>query len=218
MSSMAIAPSRITLLLCIVSTAPFWMRVSSLTATEMLVNAMVCFLELLSFPSYLFIQSTEEKRLDRVDKIIWVLPFLGVLDVLSTLYAEGLGYPLALYEAGSFARSFASVGLTYVYIVIYLLSMSAFAYVLWFIKNKKLDSSLLFDKVIFLLLVGVACYIYMRLTAAFIGNFSLPYFVAGRVSWFSVSVLTYLSTAFSLTLYLWRDVGMWVKANDSKKE
>lgn len=156
--------------------------------------------------------------MDNVDKVIWVLPLLGVLDVLSTLYVESLGYPLMLHEVGFFARLFVSAGLTYVYMVIYLLSISVFAYVLWFIKNKKLSSSSFFDKIIFLLLVGVACYIYMRLTEAFIGNFLLPYFISGKVSWFSITLLTYLSTAFTLSLYLWRDVVMWVKANGNKKK
>lgn len=51
-----------------------------------------------SFPSYL--KCMRWCILDSVDKIIWVLPFLSVLDVISTLYVESLGYSLALYEAG----------------------------------------------------------------------------------------------------------------------
>jgi hypothetical protein len=104
--------------------------------------------------------------LDSVDKIIWILPFLSILDVISTLYVESLGYSSVLYEAGFFARYFVGAGLTCVYIVIYLSSVSIVAYVLWYIKNKKLNSSVFFDKVIFLILVGVACYIYVRLTVA----------------------------------------------------
>ena len=138
----------------------------------------------------------EVVHLDSVDKIIWILPFLSVLDVVSTLYAESLGYSLAVYEAGCFAGYFVGAGLTYVYVVIHLSSVSVVAYVLWYIKNEKLNSSVFFDKVIFLLLVGVACHIYVRLTVAFVGNFLLPYFVSGRVSWFSVNLLVYLSTGF----------------------
>jgi hypothetical protein len=74
--------------------------------------------------------------------------------------------------------------------------------VLWYIKNKKLNPCVFFDKVIFLFLVGVACYIYVRLTIAFVGNFMLPYFVSGGVSWFSINLLVYLSTAFTLFFYL----------------
>lgn len=101
-----------------------------------------------------------------------------------------------LHEAGFFAGYFVGAGLTYVYIVMYLSSVSIVAYVLWYIKNKKLNSSVFFDKVFFL--VGVACYVYVRLTVAFVGNFMLPYFVSGRASWFSINLLVYLSTAFTL--------------------
>lgn len=156
--------------------------------------------------------------MDNVDKVIWVLPFLGLLDVISTLYAEGLGYSLALYEVGFFARYFVGAGLAYIYIVIYLLGISMVAYVLWYIKNKKLDCSLFFDKIIFLFLVGVTCYIYIRLTVAFVGNFLLRFFVSGRVSWFLVTLLTYLSTASTLGFYLWRDVVAMVRANGGEKE
>lgn len=156
--------------------------------------------------------------MDNVDKVIWVLPFLGVLDVISTLYVESLGYSLALYEVGFFARYFVCAGLIYVYIVIYLLSVSVAAYLLWYIKNKKLNASLFFDKIIFLLLVGVVCYIYIRLTVTFVGNFLLPSFVGGRVSRFLVNLLIYLSTAFTLGFYLWRDVVAWVRVNGGEKE
>lgn len=131
---------------------------------------------------------------------------------------ESLGYSLALYEIGFFARYFVEADLTYVYIVIYLLSVSVVACLLWYIKNKKLDSSLFFDKIIFLLLVGVACYIYIRLTVTFVGNLLLPSFVDGRISRFLVNLLIYLSTAFTLGFYLWRDVIAWVRANGGEKE
>jgi len=156
--------------------------------------------------------------LDSVDKIICVLPFLSVLDVIYTSYVESLGYSLALYEAGFFAGYFVGAGLTYLYIVIYLSGVSVVAYVLWYIKNKKLNSSVFFDKIIFLLLVGVACYIYVRLTIAFVGNFMLPYFVSRRAYWFSINLLVYLSTAFILFFYLWRDVVDWVRGNGGEKE
>jgi len=169
----------------------------------------------LSFPSYL--KCMKWCILDRVDKIIWILPFLSVLDVISTLYVESLGYSLALYEAGFFAGYFVGAGLTYVYIVIYLSSVSIVAYVLWYIKNKKLHSTVFFDKVIFLFLVAVAGYIYVRLTVTFVGNFLLPFLVSGRVSWFSINLLVYLSTAFTLFFYLWRDVIDWVRGNGGEK-
>lgn len=156
--------------------------------------------------------------MDNIDKVICVLPLLGILDISSTLYTESLGYPLELYEVGYLARFFVGTGLTYFYIPIYLLIIVGFSYVLWHIKNKKLDRPRFLDKIIFLLIVGVACYIYMRLTAAFIGNFFLPYIVSGQTSWFLITLLAYLSTAFALSIYLWQDVLMWVKASGNKKE
>jgi len=156
--------------------------------------------------------------LDNVDKIIWVLPVLAFLDVFSTLYIQSLGYSLAQYESGAVARIFINAGLIYVYIVIYPLVIIGMAYVLWYIKNKKLDSSYLLDRVVFLLLIGVTCFIYIRLTAAFIGNFLVTYFVSGKTSPFSVALLTYISIAFTLTIYLWRNVLTWVKSHGEKKE
>jgi hypothetical protein len=167
--------------------------------------------------SFLFVYSSaRKKRLDNVDKVIWILPFLAVFDVVSTLYLESLGYSLTLYETGLFARFFVSVGLFYFSIPIYLLIIAGFAYVFWYIKNRKLDSSNLFDKAIFLMLVGVTCYFCMRLTDAFIGNLSLPYLVTRETSRFSIALLVYLSTAFTLSVYLWRDVVTWVMASGDK--
>jgi len=131
---------------------------------------------------------------------------------------ESLGYSLATYESGFFAGYFVETGLTYLYVVLYLSGVSVVAYVLWYIKNKKLDSSVFFDKVIFLLLIAVACYIYAQLTLVIVGNFLLPYFIGGRVSRFSVNLLVYLSTAFTLGFYLWRDVVDWVRGNGGEKE
>lgn len=156
--------------------------------------------------------------MDSVDKVIWVSPLLGALDVISTLYVESLGYSLVRYEAGLLARIFINAGLTYLYIPVYLLILSGFAYVLWYIKNRKLEPSRTFDKILFLLLVGTACYVYMRITVAFVGNFLLPYRLSGRISWSSINLLIYLSTAFTLTLYLWRDVILWVKVGGNKKK
>jgi len=144
--------------------------------------------------------------LDSVDKVIWVLPLLGFLDVASTLYAESLGHSLLIHEAGGVARFFVDAGLTYVYVVIYLLGICVFSYCLWDIKNKKLKHSNSLDKVVFLLLVGVACYVYIRLTVVFTTNFLLPYSGTTLIPFFWVSLIVYLSTASTLFLYLWRDV------------
>lgn len=133
----------------------------------------------LSFPSCL--KRMRQCILDSVDNIIRILPFLSVLRYLHFICGKFRVYSLALYEAGFFVGHFVDAGLTCVYIVIYLSSVSIVAYVLWYIKNKKLNSSVFFDKGIFLFLVGVACYICVRLTVAFVGILCYPFLL---VVWF----------------------------------
>ena len=154
--------------------------------------------------------------MDSVDWVIGILPLLAVLDVASTLYVQSLANP-SLHEVGFFANFFAKAGLLYVYIPVYLLLIIGLAYVLWYVENKELDSSRALDKIIFLLLVVVACFIYTTLTAAFIGNFFLPSIVSRGINWFNIQVVIYVSTAFSLGLYIWHDVITWVKS-DSEEE
>jgi len=155
--------------------------------------------------------------MDNIDKVIWVLPFLGVLDVVSTLYVSNLGYPLKFYETGVLANFFIFSGLTYVYIFVYLAILVFFSYLFWYIKNERLISSRFPDKILFLLLLGVVFYIYMRLTATFSINFLLPFLISGNLSNFSVSLLIYLSTAFTLVLYTWQDVIRWISENENRK-
>jgi hypothetical protein len=156
-------------------------------------------------------------RLDRVDKVIWVLPILGILDVLSTFYAEWLGYSLLLYEVGSLASFFAELGLLNAYIPVYLLFLVGVAYAFWYIKNRVLHPSHAFDRVLFLLLVIVAGYVCVRLTATIIGNVLLPYYISGKVSSSAIMFFVYLSTALALTLYLGQGVLMWLKTTDDQK-
>lgn len=158
------------------------------------------------------------RKVDNIDKVIWASPFLGILDVASTVYVESLGFSLVQYEAGFLARFFVAAGLTYIYIPVYLLILSVFAYAFWYIKNRILDSSRAFDKLIFLFVVGTACYICVRITVTFIGNFLLLYRISGRVSWPMTSLFICLSTTFTLALYLWRDVLLWVKVGVGEKE
>jgi hypothetical protein len=154
--------------------------------------------------------------LDNVDRVIFTLPVLATLDVLSTLYMESLGYSLEVYEVGFFASFFVHTGLTYFYAIIYLLIISALAYFLWFVKNKGLSSSHLFDKILFLLLIIIVYYVFAGLTVVSVENFLLPSFVKGRVSSFPVILLTYSCTAVTLSLYLWQDVARWLNANSIK--
>jgi hypothetical protein len=154
---------------------------------------------------------------DSVDKVIWILPFLAVMDVASTLYMESEGFSLENYENGVFAQFFVAYGLTYVYAVIYPLGIVGLAYVLWHIK-KSLSATKPFDKIVFLVLVGVACFICIQLTVAFVENLLLPYFISGEVSFVFATALLYLSMIFSLGLYIWHDVVMWVRTNGNEKK
>jgi len=156
-------------------------------------------------------------RLDRVDKVIWVLPLLGVLDVLSTFYAEWQGYPLAIYEVGFLASFFAELGLLYAYIPVYLLFLVGVAYALWFIKGRVLHPSHAFDKALFFLLVLVAGYVCVRLAVTITGNVLLPYYATGKVSMSTITIIVSLSTALALTLYLWEEILLWLKTNGERE-
>jgi dolichyl-phosphate-mannose--protein O-mannosyl transferase len=137
--------------------------------------------------------------------------------VASTLHVQNLRGP-SLHEIGFFANFFAKVGLLYIYIPVYLLLIIGIAYVLWYIKNKGLNSSRKVDKVVFLFLVVVACFVYMTLTAAFIGNFFLPSIVSRGINWFTIQAVIYASTAFSLAVYIWHDVLAWIKTDSKESE
>ncbi len=156
--------------------------------------------------------------IDSVDKIIWILPFLSIADVLSTLYVESLGYSLQRYEAGLFAHFFVASGLTYFYGVIYVSTVAVLSYAVWDIKNKKLDPSYWFDKILFLFLVGFACFTYARITLAFIMNVLFPFFIEGTLSLVFTTWLVIVGLIFSLGFYIWHDVIMWVKTHGNERQ
>jgi hypothetical protein len=157
---------------------------------------------------------------DNTDKVILALPVLGFLDVISTFYVESVGYPLETYEAGVFARFLVSVGgvAIYIYAAFYVLCFVGLAYALWDIKNRRLNVSVLFDKCLFLFLVSVACFIFVRLSVAFAENLLLPYFVSGAVSLIPTSVLLYSVITVCLAFYIWHDVVIWVREYGDKEE
>jgi len=90
-----------------------------------------------------------EECLDEVNKAVWVLPFLALLDAVSSFYIGSFGYPSQFYERGSFASLFLQSGLMYMYLyaVIYLFIMVGVAYVLWYIKNRELKPIRMLDSV-----------------------------------------------------------------------
>jgi len=149
-----------------------------------------------------------EQGLSRLDKVILVLPVLGVLDVLSTLYTSYLGYPLERYEAGFLAGFFAKYGLLYLYIPVYLGILAGMSWVLLRIK-RKLNSSALLDKLVFLLLVGVVCFMYARLFGVVVMNVLLS---GGRgVPSGTVEGVVYLFTIGYVVMLVWQDVVEWMR-------
>lgn len=156
--------------------------------------------------------------MDSVDKVIWILPFLAVADVATTLYAQSLGYSLLEYEAGYFALMAVLADLIYVYAFVYVLIIAGFSFILYYIK-KRLDPLRVFDKVLFLFLVVATGYIYTTLTATFIGNLVVPLAGTRGVGWwYMVRILAYFSCVLSLVFYLWHDVLKWVRTKGEKNE
>ena len=146
--------------------------------------------------------------LSRLDKVILVLPVLGVFDVISTLYVGYLGYSLEKYEAGFLAGFFARHGLLYLYIPVYLGILVGMAWVVLHIK-RKLSPSALLDKVVFLLLVGVVCFMYAQLFGTILMNILL--FSDGKVSGGIAQVVVYLFTIGYVVVLVWQDVVDWMR-------
>lgn len=157
--------------------------------------------------------------MDSIDKGIWILPFLAVLDVISTFSVIGQDYPLQYYEYGMLASFFVRAGTAYVslYIFIYLLIIVGFSYMVSNIKSRRLKRSEPSDKILFLLLVSATCYAYTRLTVAFSMNFFLPLLVARSVDLVWLSIVVGLGASFSLMLYIWPDLRAWVESNGKEK-
>jgi hypothetical protein len=157
--------------------------------------------------------------LDEIDNVIWILPFLCLLDIISTFYAAGQGYSLEFYEGGSLPSFFVAGGIVYGYFysVIYMLIIVGTAYFLWQIKNKVLEPSRTLDKALFVLLLAVAVYIYARLTAALLLNFFLPEIVARGISMPMLTVAIYMGCVVSLGFYLWSAAVSWVRSGGSKR-
>ncbi|MEM4704665.1 MAG: hypothetical protein QXJ02_06330 [Candidatus Bathyarchaeia archaeon] len=144
--------------------------------------------------------------MDRVDRALLSLPFLALLDVASTFLMESLGYQLAVYEVGYFARFFVRAQLAYVYAVLYLVLVACFAWVLWYIKNRVLKPSNVADKVLFVLIVCGVCYMCALLVTTVAGNLMLPLILRGGINLFYWSVWWFVATLGTLAFYLRLDV------------
>ena len=150
----------------------------------------------------------ENMGLSRLDKVILVLPVLGVFDVLSTLYLGYLGYPLERYEAGFLAGFFARHGLLYLYVPVYLGILVGMTWAILRIKRKMRTSALL-DRCVFLLLVGVVCVMYARLFGTILMNLLL--LSDRQVSDGITEAVIYLFAIGYVVMLVWRDVVEWMR-------
>jgi len=142
-------------------------------------------------------------KLSRLDRVILILPVLGILDVLSTFFAAWRGYSLHLYEVGVFASYFAQKGLLHLYVFIYLGILVGVAGVLLFIK-REVNTDRFFDELLLLLLVGVICLIEARLTSVIVSNLLLglgQFTLLKRLNW-----LIYLSVFVTILAYTWDEL------------
>jgi len=156
--------------------------------------------------------------LDEVDNVILILPFLAVLDIVSTFYAAGQEPSMVPYEGGSFSNFFVAGSIyVYFYAVIYMLIITGIAYLLWHIKKSVLSPSRALDRALFIVVVVVAMYVYARLTTAFLLGFFLPEIVSRGVSIFNLAIIIYAFSFVSLAFYIGHTVLSWVTPGESKK-
>ena len=66
-------------------------------------------------------------KIDRIDKVILITPFLTVFDILSTFYALSLGHK----EVGLFVSHFARAGVLHLYPFVYFLGFFGTAFFLY---------------------------------------------------------------------------------------
>ncbi|MEM2975255.1 MAG: hypothetical protein QXE76_04720 [Candidatus Bathyarchaeia archaeon] len=139
-------------------------------------------------------------KFSNLQKAIVILPFLGVEDVLSTLFVEYSGYSLQVHESGSLARYFIDMGLFYLAIPLYLAILSFMALAMLHIRDS-LKSSLLLDKAVFLLLVGTVCFMDAFLSSVVVSNLLFGLGKHLTVNMEGVRILTGISVGFAVLAY-----------------
>ena len=145
-------------------------------------------------------------KLSPIDRVILLLPVLGILDILSTFFADWRGIPIQLYESGLFASYFAQRGLIHIYIFIYLGILSGMAGTLLFIKHE-VSSNKFFDELVLFLLVVAICLIEAVLVNTILANFLLgvnPRIILGVSQ--SLRWLVYTSVIIIIVVYSWGEL------------
>jgi len=156
--------------------------------------------------------------LDSVDKVVVVLPFLAILDVVAALYVKSLGDPFAQYKVGLFAKFPSGIDLIslYIYVVAYLIAMFGLAIALLYLKDR-LESSNDLGRLGLLAVAGIACFLYVVLSEGLIVNFFLRSILDRGIDLFWLTGVVYFAAAFSVGFYVWRDLVAWVRPVDAKK-
>lgn len=142
-------------------------------------------------------------KLSNLDKVILLLPVMGVFDVLSTFFAAWQGYSLYIYEVGLFASYFAQRGLLILYVFVYLGILSGMAALLFFIK-RDVSTSESHDELVLLLLVTTIYLLEAVLANVIVSNFlvaSGSLAPIGGLRW-----LIYLSVFVTILAYTWDEL------------
>lgn len=155
--------------------------------------------------------------MDSVDKVLCVLPFLAVLDVIAALYAKGLGTPYSWHDVGLFASYLFTTSQIYLYmhVFVYLIVAFGIVTVLLYVKSR-LDSSRVVGRLGLLAIVGIAAVVYVVLSEGFIINFLLQPIIDRGIDLFWLAAIVYSAAAFSVGFYVWHDVILWVRSNDKQ--
>jgi len=130
-------------------------------------------------------------------------PFLGLLDCLSTFYAEYCGFPLEKYEAGFLASSFINAGLFAYYIPISMLVFALISCMMLYLRKlpivKKFPTN--YQKCFFLFILFEAYFIPTWQIHTIVSNvlFTKTIFVELESMLTFTATLTFLIVMFVLT-------------------
>ena len=155
--------------------------------------------------------------LDSIDKVLWVLPFLAVLDVVAALYVKSLGTPYSGYDVGLFAKLLFTTSQTYLYIHVFVYLIVAFGIItaLLYVKSR-LNPSCAVGRMGLLAVVGITCVVYVVLSEGFIINFFLQPILDRGIDLFWLAGVVYFAAAFSVGFQIWHDVIAWMRSNGKK--
>lgn len=156
--------------------------------------------------------------MDNIDKVLCILPFFAILDVISVLYVKSLGDPFATYRLSLFADFLSSTDLIsiYIHVVVYLIVMFGLPIVLLYVKGGFGASSAL-GRVGLFTVATIAGVLYVFLSEGFIVNFFLRSVLGRGIDLFWLTTVVYLAAAFSVVFYIWNDLVSWVRSADARK-